>query len=108
MDVHYFEPSSIFYLVITLLLLYPILLIIGIATIKVNLLGKILFGISAVLYGYIIWYSYGFGVYLDEVEYDPSNETGIFGNIGYFHLILLAFPYIFLSMSFASRRKFNN
>ena len=108
MNVHYFEPSSIFYLVLALLLLYPVLFIITLATSKVNILGKILFGISACLYGYVIWYSYGFGVYLDQVEYDPSKETGIFGNIGYFHLILLAFPYIFLSMGSSSKRKFNH
>lgn len=108
MNVYYFEPSFIFYLVIALLLLYPILLIVGIVTIKVNILGKILFVISAILYGYIIWYSYQFGVYSDELEYNSSRETEIFGNIGYFHLILLTFPYIFLSMGFGFRRAFNN
>ncbi|RNC97618.1 hypothetical protein EC501_14455 [Lysinibacillus halotolerans] len=38
MDVHYFEPISIFYLVLALLILYPILFIILLISSKVNLL----------------------------------------------------------------------
>lgn len=105
MDVHYFEPISIFYLVLALLILYPILFIILLISSKVNLLGKFLYGISAILYAYVIWYSYGLGVYLDELEYNAANETVIFGNFGYFHLILLAFPYIFLLFGFSSKDK---
>lgn len=105
MNVHYFEPDFIFYLVVALFLIYPVLFIVTLATNKLNFLGKILFGISAFLYAYVILYSYEFGVYLDQVQYDPSNETGIFGNVGYFHLILLTFPYIFLSIGFSSKPK---
>lgn len=103
MNIQYFEPDSLFFIVIALLILYPILLLVGVITSKTNLIGKIIYGISAFLYAYVIWYSYSLGIYLDEMS-DPAQDEVIFGSIGYFHLILLAFPYIFLTMGFTFKQ----
>ena len=90
-----FDPGYIFLLLIILGILYLFYFAIILGTIILNALTISTLTISFIAYLLVGFYMAGAGYYMDE--YPEYNL--VFNGYGFPDLILLAFPYIFLSLA---------
>ncbi len=93
MEIVYFEPNSIFVLLLFLGLFYLATFTICLVTIKFDVLGKLFLVVSLLLYLYVGYYMTAASYYADDKSLD------IFSSYGYLELIILVYPYIFLSIA---------
>ncbi len=93
MEIIYYEPNSITILVCLLGIYFIVFWALCLGLLKFDVIGKILMGISMLLYLYVGYYTVASGYYAD------SRSLDIFAPIGYLELIILAYPYIFLTLA---------
>ncbi len=101
MEINYFEPGSIGFLTMILGLMYMVVVGICLSKCKFDNIGYIFMGISIILYLYVGYYTTASAYYKDE------NGPVMFGGLGYLELIVLSYPYIFLSIAcrFSEKRE---
>lgn len=105
MELEYFNPDSLGYLTMILGLMYIVVLAIVLTKLKFEKVGYVFVGISVALYLYLGYFTTASAYFLDE------KGTVLIGQgIGYFELIILSYPYIFLSLAckFSSKRDIHN
>ena len=99
-----YEPDYISLLLLLLGIVYVIYFGITIVKIKLDTLAISTLAISLLTYLLVGFYMAGFGFYIDEET--PNNL--VFEKYGFPDLILLAFPYIFLSLAASLGEKKRN
>ncbi|TRZ36852.1 hypothetical protein CEQ21_15195 [Niallia circulans] len=101
---YFYEPFYVVVLLLLLGLLYFPLFLYCAVNIKFNIIGYCLLAISIITYLLVGIYMVGTGYYYDT---DPR-EGHIIREYGFLELILLTYPYIFLSLACCIGQKKSN
>ncbi len=97
--------DSLGYLSMILGLMYILVLVFVLSKLKFEKVGYAFIGISVALYLYLAYFTTASAYFLDE-----KGSVLIGQGIGYFELIILSYPYIFLLLAckFSSKRTIHN
>ncbi|WOD63587.1 hypothetical protein NQZ71_04340 [Niallia taxi] len=99
-----YEPEIVVILLLSAGLFFLFILLYCLLNLKFNIIGFILLGLSIIIYLLVGIYMVGKGYYYDT---DPR-EGHIFNNYGFLELILLTYPYIFLTLACCIGQKKSN
>ncbi|MCM3029784.1 MULTISPECIES: hypothetical protein [unclassified Niallia] len=96
-----YEPMIVVLLLFSAGLLFFFILLYCLLNLKFNMIGFVFLGLSIITYLLVGIYMVGKGYYYDT---DPR-EGHIFNNYGFLELILLTYPYIFLTLACSIGKK---
>ncbi|ADU28880.1 hypothetical protein [Evansella cellulosilytica] len=99
-----YDPLYIFFFTVLIGIIYLVVLFYTIYKTKFNVIGNILVGISIISYLLVGMYMIGAGYYADAGYYEDG-YTGMLLGIGFLELILLTYPYIFITLALLLGKK---